>query len=131
MMKTGIWSSKKNGKYKSFKIDEVFNILYDRVQSDSAFLVIGYPDSYNIDLSKIVGMVKNVERIDEDTLSFDYKILETPCGNIYKNMLEENVKTDIEVCAIGTINKINEDSGELEYNLDEFVCFSITSETFA
>jgi hypothetical protein len=87
------------------------------VAKNRAYGELGHPDGPTINLERVSHMIKSLRKEGNDIIG-KAKILDTPMGNIVKNLMNEGAKLGVSSRGMGTLKK---DEGQ-DYNIvqDDF-----------
>ncbi len=72
------------------------------IKQNRAFGELGHPDSPTINLDRVSHMIKSLE-LDGNNFYGSAKIMDTPYGNIVKNLIDEGAKLGVSSRGMGTI----------------------------
>lgn len=110
----------RNGRlYKANVLDkEVKRYNEEYVKQNRAFGELGHPSGPTINLERVSHMIKSIDR-DGDNFIGRAKIMDTPYGNIVKNLMSEGAKLGVSSRGMGSLKQNNE--GVMEVQDDFFL----------
>ncbi|HPM21449.1 MAG TPA: primosomal protein [Thermotogota bacterium] len=116
-----------NGRIYPFEILDRELQKYKKVISENRALgELDHPESYTINLSNVSHMIVSADWNDKQEIIGKVKILNTPSGNIIKNLLAADVLLGISSRGIGSVEEIDESTTKI---LDDFelICWDFVS----
>ena len=110
----------RNGRvYRSDVLDkEVKRYNEEYVKQNRAFGELGHPSGPTINLERVSHLIKSIDR-DGDNFIGRAKIMDTPYGNIVKNLMSEGAKLGVSSRGMGSLKQNNE--GVMEVQDDFFL----------
>lgn len=81
---------------------EVFRYVKENVDRNRAYGELGHPDGPNINLERVSHMIKELRR-DGSNFIGKAKIMETPYGQIVRNLLSEGASIGVSSRGLGTV----------------------------
>ena len=81
---------------------EVFRYVKENVDRNRAYGELGHPDGPNINLERVSHMIKTLHR-DGSNFIGKAKIMETPYGQIVRNLLSEGASIGVSSRGLGTV----------------------------
>lgn len=106
----GLQGNKVNRNLREYKTDllarEVDRYNRDYVVQNRAFGELGHPDGPSINLDRVSHMIKEI-RQEGDNFIIKAKILDTPFGQIVKNLIDEEAKLGVSSRGMGTLKSVN------------------------
>lgn len=96
----------RNGRmYRTETLDkEVGRYNQQYVKENRAFGELGHPSGPTINLERVSHMIKNLDR-DGDNFIGRAKIMDTPYGNIVKNLMDEGAKLGVSSRGMGSLKE--------------------------
>lgn len=82
--------------------NEVHRYTADKIVNNRAYGELGHPDGPNINLDRVSHMIKSLHREGNNFIG-KAKILETPMGNIVRNLLNEGAGIGVSSRGMGTL----------------------------
>lgn len=82
--------------------NEVNRYTQDKIANNRAYGELGHPDGPNINLDRVSHMIKSLHREGNNFIG-KAKILETPMGNIVRNLLNEGAGIGVSSRGMGTL----------------------------
>lgn len=110
----------RNGRvYKSDVLDkEIKRYNEEYVKQNRAFGELGHPSGPTINLERVSHLIKSIDR-DGSNFIGKAKIMDTPYGNIVKNLMSEGAKLGVSSRGMGSLKQNNE--GVMEVQDDFFL----------
>lgn len=110
----------RNGRvYKSDVLDkEIKRYNEEYVKQNRAFGELGHPSGPTINLERVSHLIKSIDR-DGSNFIGRAKIMDTPYGNIVKNLMSEGAKLGVSSRGMGSLKQNNE--GVMEVQDDFFL----------
>ena len=107
----------RNGRIYSKPIlfNEVNRYLNEYVDKNRAFGELGHPEGPTINLERVSHMIKELKE-DGNNIVGKAKIMDTPYGNIVKNLINEGAKLGVSSRGMGSL----EEKGGANYVKDDF-----------
>lgn len=106
----GLQGNKVNRNLREYKTPilarEVDRYNRDYVTQNRAFGELGHPDGPSINLDRVSHMIKEI-RQEGDNFIIKAKILDTPFGQIVKNLIDEEAKLGVSSRGMGTLKSVN------------------------
>ena len=106
----GLQGNKVNRNLREYKTDllarEVDRYNRDYVVQNRAFGELGHPDGPSINLDRVSHLIKEI-RQEGDNFIIKAKILDTPFGQIVKNLIDEEAKLGVSSRGMGTLKSVN------------------------
>jgi len=106
----GLQGNKVNRNLREYKTDllarEVDRYNRDYVKQNRAFGELGHPDGPSINLDRVSHMIKEIRQEGDDFI-IKAKILDTPFGQIVKNLIDEEAKLGVSSRGMGTLKSVN------------------------
>ena len=106
----GLQGNKVNRNLREYKTDllarEVDRYNRDYVTQNRAFGELGHPDGPSINLDRVSHLIKEI-RQEGDNFIIKAKILDTPFGQIVKNLIDEEAKLGVSSRGMGTLKSVN------------------------
>ncbi len=81
---------------------EVFRYIKENVEKNRAYGELGHPDGPNINLERVSHMIKSIRKEGSNFIG-KAKILETPYGQIVRNLLSEGACIGVSSRGMGTV----------------------------
>lgn len=85
---------------------EIFNYNKKYVQENRAMGELGHPDTPSINLDRVSHIIKELYPAGNDIMG-KAKIMDTPCGRIAKNLIDEGVKLGVSTRGVGSLKEQN------------------------
>ena len=107
----------RNGRIYSKPIlfNEVYRYRNEYVDKNRAFGELGHPEGPTINLERVSHMIKELKE-DGNNIVGKAKIMDTPYGNIVKNLINEGAKLGVSSRGMGSL----EEKGGANYVKDDF-----------
>jgi hypothetical protein len=86
--------------------NEVRRYTENYIQKNRAFGELGHPDTPSINLDRVSHMIVNLRQEGNDWIG-KAKILETPMGNIVRNLIEGGAQIGVSSRGMGSLKSIN------------------------
>lgn len=86
--------------------NEVNRYVKDTVNQNRAYGELGHPDGPNINLERVCMMIKSLRR-EGDNFIGKAKIMDTPYGNIVKNLMSEGARLGVSSRGMGSLKEVN------------------------
>jgi hypothetical protein len=98
----------KNGRIYPSSIMEREVEKYNReyIQTNRALGELGHPQGPSLNLDRICHLIKEM-KMDGNTVYGKAKILDTPYGNIVKNLIDEGVRLGVSSRGMGSLKQVN------------------------
>jgi hypothetical protein len=91
---------------KSIMAREVDRYVREHVNQSRAYGELGHPSGPTINLERVSHMIKEL-REDGNNYIGRAKIMETPYGNIVKNLMEEGARLGVSTRGMGSLKEVN------------------------
>lgn len=91
---------------KSIMNREVDRYIKENVNQNRAYGELGHPSGPTINLERVSHMIKEL-REDGNNYIGRAKIMETPYGNIVKNLMEEGARLGVSTRGMGSLKEVN------------------------
>jgi|TARA_R110002126_G_scaffold4909_13_gene25334 hypothetical protein len=91
---------------KETMIKEVARYMKDNVESKRAYGELGHPSGPTINLDRVSHMIESLKE-DGDNFIGKAKILDTPMGNIVKNLMDEGAQLGVSSRGMGSLKPNN------------------------
>ena len=85
---------------------EVNRYIKDNVESSRAYGELGHPNGPSINLERVCMMIKSLKR-EGDNFIGKAKIMDTPYGNIVKNLMSEGARLGVSSRGMGSLKEVN------------------------
>lgn len=85
---------------------EVNRYIKENVEMGRAYGELGHPDGPNINLERVCMMIKSLRR-EGDNFIGKAKIMDTPYGNIVKNLMSEGARLGVSSRGMGSLKEVN------------------------
>ena len=86
--------------------NEVNRYVKENVEKNRAYGELGHPDGPNINLERVCMMIKSLRR-EGDNFIGKAKIMDTPYGNIVKNLMSEGARLGVSSRGMGSLKEVN------------------------
>ncbi len=105
----------KNGRFYPLDIVEKEIEKYNEkyVKENRAMGELGHPQGPSVNLERVSHIVKEL-KVKNNNVYGKAKILDTPCGKIVKNFIDENVKLGISSRGLGSLKEISNGTKEVQ-----------------
>jgi hypothetical protein len=106
---------------------ETSKYLSNEVASRRALGELDHPESSVVNLKNVSHNILSMEWKGDDLIG-TIEILNTPSGNILKELFKSKITLGISSRGVGSVNNLNEDEGTVEIQDDfELICFDFVS----
>lgn len=106
---------------------ETSKYLANEVQSRRALGELDHPESMVVNLKNVSHNILTMEWKGDDLVG-TIEILNTPSGNILKELFKSKITLGISSRGVGSVNNLNEDEGTVEIQDDfDLICFDFVS----
>lgn len=106
---------------------ETSKYLSNEVASRRALGELDHPESSVVNLKNVSHNILTMEWKGDDLIG-TIEILNTPSGNILKELFKSKITLGISSRGVGSVNNLNEDEGTVEIQDDfELICFDFVS----
>lgn len=85
---------------------EVTRYTTEQIDKNRAYGELGHPDGPSINLERVCMMIKSL-RQEGDNFVGRAKIMDTPYGNIVKNLMNEGARLGVSSRGMGTLKEVN------------------------
>lgn len=85
---------------------EVNRYIQENVEKNRAYGELGHPDGPSINLERVCMMIKSLRR-EGDNFIGKAKIMDTPYGNIVKNLMSEGARLGVSSRGMGSLKEVN------------------------
>lgn len=85
---------------------EVTRYTTEQIDKNRAYGELGHPDGPSINLERVCMMIKSL-RQEGDNFVGRAKIMDTPYGNIVKNLMNEGARLGVSSRGMGTLREVN------------------------
>jgi len=86
--------------------NEVNRYIKENVDKNRAYGELGHPDGPSINLERVCMMIKSLRR-EGDNFIGKAKIMDTPYGNIVKNLMSEGARLGVSSRGMGSLKEVN------------------------
>lgn len=86
--------------------NEVNRYIKENVEKNRAYGELGHPDGPSINLERVCMMIKSLKR-EGDNFIGKAKIMDTPYGNIVKNLMSEGARLGVSSRGMGSLKEVN------------------------
>jgi hypothetical protein len=87
--------------------NEVNRYVKEYVEQNRAYGELGHPDTPTINLERVSHMIKSL-KVEGDNFIGKAKIMDTPYGNIVKNLIDEGARIGVSSRGLGSLRKRND-----------------------
>ena len=95
------------------------------IKKKRAFGELGHPDGPTVNLERVSHMIEELEEVDQNFMG-RAKILDTPYGNIVKNLIDEGAQLGVSSRGMGSVKQVDEATVQVEDDF-ELICWDFVS----
>lgn len=100
---------------------ECARFMNEEISDGRAYSELGHPSSHQINLDRVAAMIKSL-RFEGNNIVGKAKLMDTPCGQIAKNLIDEGAKLGVSSRGLGSLRPTREGINEVQ---DDFRLFAV------